>query len=77
MIKRNKDGQQNLRELKSALKDSPSVSDVYRLGGTWQISNVSGMVESCPHYYDERQAIQQALYGETESKEESRYHKSR
>ena len=76
-IKRNKNGQQNLRDLKSALKDSPSVADVYRLGGTWQISHVSGMVESCPYYCDERQALQLALFGAIESKEEARYNKSR
>jgi len=76
-IKRNKNGQQNLRDLKSALKDSPSVADVYRLGGTWQISHVSGIVEHCPYYCDERQALQLALYGEIESKEEARYNKSR
>ena len=76
-IKRNKDGQQNLRDLRAAVKDSPSVADVYIVGGTWQISHVSGIVESCPYYCDERQALQLALFSETESKEESRYHKSR
>jgi len=77
MIKRNKNGQQNLRQLRAALKDCPSVADVYIVGGTWQISNVSGIVDTCPHYCDERQAIQLALYGAIESKEEARYNKSR
>jgi len=73
-IKRNKDGQQNLVDLRSALTECNRVADVYRVGGNWQISNASGIVESCPWYYTERHAIQHALFGAIEYKEEARYH---
>jgi len=73
-IRRNKDGQQNLVDLRSALDDCPRVADVYKLGGNWQISNVSGMVESCPWHYTERHAIQHALYSRIESKDTAKYH---
>jgi hypothetical protein len=74
IIRRNKDGQQNLRDLKAAIKDCPKTADVYKNGRNWQISNKSGVVESCPWHYNERQAIQHAIYGVVEHKEEARYY---
>jgi len=73
-IRRNKDGQQNLTDLRAAIKKCPKTADVYKLGRNWQISDRTGVVNCCPWYYTERQALQQALFENVESGEESRSH---
>jgi hypothetical protein len=74
MIRRNKDGQQNLKDLRVAISVCPKTADVYKEGRNWKISSVTGIVDSCPWYYTERQALQMAVYGEVESREQARYH---
>lgn len=70
-IRRNKDGQQSIRDLRSALSETRIT--VYWQGGNWMISDAYGITTPCPYWLTERQAIQKALFGEAESKEEARY----
>lgn len=75
-IRRNKDGQQNLSDLRLALSSRLDVH-VYRQGGNWVISKWDGTVwhaGPCSYTYDERAAIQRALFGEIEGPEEIQYH---
>jgi hypothetical protein len=76
-MKRNKNGQHNLIALRKAVADNPRV-DVRPQGDGWIIQT---LVNDCwfevqaPYYYNEREALQQALgidvaleqyqYGET------------
>lgn len=77
-IRRNKDGQQNLVDLRAALAACPTVT-VQRLGSNWELSTKSSQrgsvwhTTTLPHYYTERQAIQRALFGEVETPEEAQY----
>jgi len=75
MIKRNLNGEQNLTELRRTMANCPQLRDVFSVGGTWYISRVGGKLESCPWNYAERQALQMALFGSIEGKEEARYYK--
>lgn len=75
-IRRNKDGQQNLNDLRKALAGTKH--SVYKQGGSWITSEWSEargcyMTETCPYHWTERQAIQSIL-GEVESADEARYH---
>ena len=79
-IKRNKNGQQNLTDLRRAMDERDDVS-VSRFGGnwvqrTWSEEMGAWMESTCPWHFDERMAIQSALYGEYESKAETDYHRS-
>jgi hypothetical protein len=77
-IRRNKNGQQNLADLRAALAERDDVT-VYALGGNWIISNYSHPYRvwqnhQCPYWYTERQAIQHALFGQCETETEEAYH---
>ncbi len=74
-IRRNKDGQQNLRDLRKLVELDENLS-VVRFGGNWQVNRLVGNtwhITTCPWYHKERQALQSALYQEVESKEEASY----
>jgi len=75
MIKRNLNGEQNLTELRRTMADCSQLRAVFSVGGTWYISRVGGKLESCPYHYAERQALQLALFGSIEGKEEARHYK--
>ena len=78
-IRRNADGQQNLRDLRRELAKRDNVQ-VYRWGNSWKASTfVDGAwrVETCHWNWTERQAIQAALFGEAESPAEAEYHAGR
>jgi hypothetical protein len=74
-IRRNADGQQNLSDLRKAL-DAEATRSVRSQGGQWIITSwvdSTGYESPCPYYYDERMAIQKALFGEIETPEEAQY----
>jgi hypothetical protein len=77
-IRRNKDGQQNLADLRKALAACQEAT-VQRVGGNWEMSTKSNergsvwLTTTLPYHYTERQAIQRALLGEAESKDEVKY----
>ena len=74
MITRNKDGQQNLRELRAELAKQNSIR-VEREGGNWLIKRLTGgawHITTCPYYFGERQAIQRALEIDVESASEAK-----
>jgi len=79
-IRRNKDGQQNLNDLRKALAECQTAS-VHKLSGNWVVSKLvqgnTWFETPTPHYYDERMAIQKALFGEVESKDEVLYYKGK
>lgn len=77
-IRRNKDGQQNLTDLRKALAESPHV--VYSQGGGWIMgrwseSHGAYLERPAPHYWGEREAIQSVLFGGIET--ECDYHQYR
>lgn len=80
-IRRNKDGQQNVNDLKEAVKKMPNV-DWFHLGGGLVISRYS-KVSRCWHqqpcHPDRtiREVLQIALYGDYERKDEIRYHRDK
>ena len=77
VVRRNKDGQENLSDLRQWLR-SESEIDVYKFGGNWIVSNlVNGAWHNwtLPYHYTERQAIQQALFGQIETESEILYWK--
>jgi len=76
-IKRNRSGQQNLNDLRRELAKRDDVT-VYTEGGNWVISRLQAefhywLVSPCPYWYTERQAIQHALYGQPETKDQEAY----
>jgi hypothetical protein len=78
-IRRNKNGQQNLNDLRKKLKDKDGVF-IYRYNCRWVIRTVNDAFwrdETCPHKWTERQAIQSELFGEAESPAEVKYHAER
>ena len=70
MIKRNKDGQQNLASLRAKLKESVNVR-MRNVDGNWIISDNYGE-QKYPRRYSERAVLQLALFGQTESLQEAR-----
>jgi hypothetical protein len=75
-IKRNKDGRQCITDLRREL-DARSDVNVHKLGGNWIVGKLIDNCwheNPCPYYFDERQALQFALFGEAESEAESAYH---
>ena len=73
-IRRNKDGQQNLVDLRKALDASPHV--MHRQGSEWigsQWSEFHGayLQTQMPYWYDERATIQRLLFGEIETEIET------
>lgn len=75
-IRRNADGQQNIRDLRKVLATTKNT--VYKQHGNWITSVWSQalncfIVGTCPYYWTERQAIQSVLF-EVESKDEAKYH---
>jgi len=79
-IRRNKDGRQNMNDLRKALAASPHM--VHPQGGNWimqQWSDAHGayLEQPAPYWMNERQAIQQVLFGEFEREDEVRYHARR
>lgn len=75
-IRRNKDGQQNLNDLRKAL--AKTKHSIYKQGGNWialrwSDSHNAFMAQACPWHWTERQAIQYII-GEVESADEARYH---
>jgi hypothetical protein len=76
IIRRNADGQQNLRDLRKLLSESRH--RVYKQGGNWITMQWSDMhycylEKPCPYHYGERQAIQWLLFGASESPDEAKY----
>ena len=76
-IRRNKDGRQNMNDLRKALAASPHM--VHAQGGNWimqQWSDSHGayLEQPAPYWMNERQAIQKVLFGEHENEAEVRYH---
>ena len=74
-IRRNKNGMQNLFDLRRAVDDHSTLS-VERSGGSWEVKTLidnTWHVNTCPYHYDERQALQSALFGEVESVDEAKY----
>ena len=74
-IRRNKDGKQNLGDLRKALEERSDV-ELFREGTGWVVSEWSeqqdAWVASPVHpRHDERAALQIALFGEPEREEET------
>lgn len=77
--RRNKDGKQNLTDLRKLLADRDDLN-VYRFGGNWKIGRFSKNCwheTSCHYSVDERGAIQIALYGSEEASYEIEFAKHR
>jgi len=75
-IKRNANGQQNLNDLRREL-DNRENRSAHRMGGNWIASSLVNNCwheSPCPYHFDERAAIQYALYGTEEEPAETQYH---
>ena len=72
-IRRNKNGKQNLNDIRKAVEENKDVC-VYKQSGDWIISQWSDrmgawMTSPAHPRHDEREAIQIALFGEYEPEE--------
>lgn len=75
-IRRNKDGQQSLADLRKELAKRRDAEVTY-VGGNWIVHSRADdcwRSDYCHYSYTERQAIQKALFGEIETPEEAKYH---
>jgi len=70
MIKRNKDGQQNLASLRAKFRQSPN-KKMENVDGHWILSDQFGS-QKYPMRYSERAVLQLFLFGRTESLQDAR-----
>ena len=80
-IRRNKDGKQNLIDLRKELEERTDVR-LHKMGGNWILNQWSEGHQAwwenpLPWHFDERAAIQHALYGECESEDETEFYRQR
>lgn len=69
-IRRNANGQQHLGDLRKELAKRDDVT-VYQQGSSWILSQYVGdcwRTTTLPYWYDERKAIQKALWGDYEAR---------
>lgn len=78
-IRRNKDGQQHMGDLRRELDARTDVT-IHWVGGSWVLSTKGPDFwheSTLPYFFDERMAIQKALWGDYECPEEARFHATR